>query len=599
MWKNMKIWMKLIIMGVVLLAGMISVAWLGTTALRRMNEKSLEQLETAIRDNFDKYSKSQVVNVISMLDEIYSQYEKGELNLEEAKSLGEDLLRNMRYEDGGYFWADDKDGNNIVLLGNETEGTNRYGAQDAYGNKYMQDIINNGLAGGGYSDYYFPREGETEASPKRAYSQEFKEFGWIIGTGSYTDDIDALIDRQRAEMEADVNKMLRVIYLVMGGCFILAFVIMALTITGVALGFRAAIHGLKELAAGNFSHQFPKKYLKRKDDFGILIQESVLMENSVAGLIGKAQAQSAEIHGLVGSVTENVSKLMEEMESVSSTTQELAAGMEETSASAEQMAATAQGAEGASTTMAEQSLIGEGEALEIGKRAGQTKEDVMLAQEKAATLLKDINVKLSDALEKVKVIDEIKVLAEAIMGITSQTNMLALNASIEAARAGESGRGFAVVAGQIGQLADRSKETVVQIQQITGQVTEAVGNLSGSAAELLRFVSEDVHKDYEWFLEVGEQYSKDAQLIERMVTGIKRDAGSLSQMMVNITEIINNVSIAAQEGAAGTSDIAERSNGVRNRTEEITGMVNRMNESVRILETEMEKFRIRDSAVTE
>ena len=43
---------------------------------------------------------------------------------------------------------------------------------------------------GGFTDYVFPREGETEPSPKRAYSKAFEPFGWVLGTGNYTDDID-------------------------------------------------------------------------------------------------------------------------------------------------------------------------------------------------------------------------------------------------------------------------------------------------------------------------------------------------------------------------------------------------------------------------
>lgn len=544
MWKNLKIWMKLVIMSSVLIIGMLLIVWIGMSSLRNVTENSLITLEKTIRDDLDNFSKSQVVNVISMLDKIYQQYENGEFSAEEAKKLSTDLIRDMRYQDGGYFWADDLEGNNIVLLGNETEVTNRYNAQDANGVYYMHSLISNGKAGGGYSDYHFPREGETEASPKRAYSQIFEPYGWIIGTGNYTDDIDEVVAEQKLAMEQKFNEMKRRIYIVMFSCLALAFLIMSLTIAGVAIGFRDTINGLKELAKGNFTHKFPQKYAKRKDDFGILIQETNNMETSVANLVDHVKENTDGIYELVGNITSNITVLTDKIESISATTQELAASMEETSASSEEMAASAEMANKAAGTMSEQSISGKEEAIEIGKRA-------------------------------------------------EKTNLLALNASIEAARAGEAGRGFAVVADEIGQLADQSKNTASKIQQIISQVTVAVQNLSTNAAELLQFVSKDVHDDYTHFLQVGNQYSKDGEEIESMVGSINTNAVSLSNMLENITEAVKNVATAAQEGAQVTNDIADRNTEIRENAGSVMDMVAQTNTLIGILKQEVAKFQVK------
>lgn len=592
MWKNLKIWMKLVIMGGVLIIGMVLVVWIGMSSLRNVTESALVTLEETIRKDFDDFSKSQVVNVISMLEKIHMQYESGEFSAQEAEKLSADLVRDMRYQEGGYFWTDDLEGNNVVLLGNETEGTNRYNAQDMNGNYYVQSFISNGKAGGGYTDYYFPREGETEASPKRAYTQIFEPYGWIIGTGNYTDDIDKVVAEQKLDMEEQFADMQRRIYTVMAGCLLLAFFIMAMTIVGVAIGFREIIKGLKELSKGNFTHKFPQKYMKRKDDFGILIQETSSMEQAVAGLVENVKEQTDGIYELVGNITGNITSLTDKIESISATTQELAASMEETSASSEEMSASAEMANKAAGAMSEQSMGGKEEAVKIGKRAEKTKTDVIYAQKRAQELLQEMNAKLSGALEQVKVIDQIGALAEAIMAITSQTNLLALNASIEAARAGDAGRGFAVVAQEIGQLADQSKNTVGKIQEITSQVTVAVKNLSGNAEELLQFVSKDVHNDYTQFLEVGNQYSKDGETVEIMVSGINQNAVSLSELLESITESVKNVAVAAQEGAYGTSDIAERNTEIRENAGSILDMVEKTNKLIEILKQEVGKFQV-------
>ena len=592
MWKHLKIWMKLVIMGLVMLAGMIGISFVSFLSLERVKNDAIDNLEITIRERFDDSVKTQVTNVISMLDELYGRCEAGELTLEETRELGRSLVRNIRYKDGGYFWMDDAEGNNVVLLGNSTEGTNRYGAEDANGNKYVQQFISQAKAGGGFTDYYFPREGEEEASPKRAYTQLSKPFGWVVGTGNYTDDIDEEVAAQQKVMESTTLAIQKIIFIIMVVCFLVSVAIMFMIIFGISKGFKDTIAGLKALAGGNFAYSFPQKYEKSSDDFGILIQETGRMKNAVAGLVGQVKEQSKVIYGLVGNITDNVTSLNDEIETMSSTTQDLAANMEETSAASEEMAASTQTAEEDSRTMAEEASRGNTEAGEIGRRANDTKETAEKAQEKAQKLLNEINARLASALENVKVIDQIQVLAEGIMNITSQTNLLALNASIEAARAGEAGRGFAVVAGEIGALAEQSKETVGKIQNITGQVTQAVGNLSDSAGELLEFVSTDVQNDYDSFLKIGEQYSRDAGMIGEMTDLISRSAGEVSQMMQNIAEIVKNVATAAQDGAEGTSDIANRNSDVRSEAENIMEMVRQANGAVGVLEEEVQRFQI-------
>lgn len=149
----------------------------------------LEQL--CARHAMDEVIKNETQSAVSMLQAIYGRHESGKITLDEAKVLGADLLRELRYGNNqeGYFWADTTSGVNVVLYGKkDVEGINRYEANinNVY---YVKEIIEKGKQpGGGYTDYWFPKKGEEAPSKKRAYSLIFKPFDWVVGTGYYPDE---------------------------------------------------------------------------------------------------------------------------------------------------------------------------------------------------------------------------------------------------------------------------------------------------------------------------------------------------------------------------------------------------------------------------
>ena len=178
---NIKVRTKLVIVMVIALIALALCAVISNTSLSGLGNNALDIIENDMRSSYDEQIKAQVDNVISLCQSIYNRYEKGEYTLDEAEKLAADQIRDLRYGNNGYFWVDTYDGTNVVLLGNDTEGTNRMDAVDTNGFAYMQAIISAGRQeNGGFTDYVFPREGETEPSPKRAYSKAFEPFGWKV-----------------------------------------------------------------------------------------------------------------------------------------------------------------------------------------------------------------------------------------------------------------------------------------------------------------------------------------------------------------------------------------------------------------------------------
>ena len=178
------------------------------------------------------------------------------------------------------------------------------------------------------------------------------------------------------------------------------------------------------------------------------------------------------------------------------------------------------------------------------------------------------------------------------MNVVSQTNMLSLNASIEAARAGEAGKGFAVVAGEIGTLAEQSRQTVIKIQEVTQEVTEAVDNLSTNARKLLDFVVNDVTADYEGFLSIGEQYNQDGASVDELMSEFSTIAQELYENMEGIKNSMSDISKAAEEGAEGTTEIAQRASVIACESAEVLEQVTKTKQSAETLRAEIGKFRV-------
>lgn len=567
---NVKVQTKLIIVMLTTIVALVLCAIISSESMKQLQSKALETLETDERASYDEQIKQQVDNVISLCQTIYDQYQAGVYTEEEAKKLAADEIRQLRYGDAGYFWVDQYDGTNVVLLGNDTEGTNRMETKDANGYQMVKEIIRVGQeADGGYTDYVFPKEGETEPSPKRSYSKAFEPFGWVIGTGNYTD----YIDDQVASIEKDFSSYvtgrmtLFIISTLIEGIIVVLLLIMI--IISIIRPLKKCISSIGVMEQGDFSQAMGTALLKRRDDFGKLAASLESMRNERSGLIGEVKSQATEITRMVQEIDDNIQALDEEIENVSATTEELAAGMEETAASSEEINAMSHEIESAAKSIATRSQDGATEADDIRDRAVGIKKTTTENDERTKAIHAEINEGLTKALEDIKVVDQIGVLAESIMEITGQTNLLALNASIEAARAGEAGKGFAVVADEIRVLAEQSKAAVVHIQDVTKNVVESVTNLADGAKKLLEFVGTDVVDSFAGFSDMADSYSNDAGSIDALVTDFSASSEQLLASINGVMDAIGEVSKAATEGATGTNDIAEKTGVVVEKAAEI------------------------------
>ncbi|MBE6069040.1 MAG: methyl-accepting chemotaxis protein [Clostridium lundense] len=353
-----------------------------------------------------------------------------------------------------------------------------------------------------------------------------------------------------------------------------------------------AINHLGLISMGDFTMSVPDKFMKRKDEIGEIAKALDTMQSSIKTLVENVRYETDSIENVVYMVNEKVIDLNENIEKISLTTKELSESMEETAASSEEMSATAQEIERAVYSIAEKSQEGAMKAGEINKRAEETKENVQHSQKKSNDIFIGTKMDLERAIEASKVVEEINVLSESIMHITSQTNLLALNAAIEAARAGEAGKGFSVVAEEIRKLAEQSKSTVIEIQNITSKVTESVKDLSASSNKLLTFMNTDVSNNYNTMLSVADKYSKDAEFVHNLVSEFSSTSEELLASIGDVLKTIDGVAKAAGEGAGGTTDISGRVLEINNESNDLLKEVLKSKESADKLKKEVSNFKI-------
>lgn len=326
---------------------------------------------------------------------------------------------------------------------------------------------------------------------------------------------------------------------------------------------------LSTTAEGDFTQSIPGKDLKRKDEIGLLARSLEKVQSSIREVVNGVIAEAMNVSDTVAATTMNMEDLNSQIEEVSATTEELFAGMEETAASTQEMNATTTEIETAIDSLATKAQDGAMTAGEISKRANDLKANAVESQRIATNIYSNTHERLKKAIEQSKEVEQINVLSDAILEITARTNLLALNAAIEAARAGEAGRGFAVVADEIRTLAENSKKAVNEIQEVTKNVVLSVDNLIQSSQELLKFIDKTVANDYASMVNISDQYNRDAELVNSIVTEISATAEELAASIQNMSKAIDKITLATNDGASGTSNIAQKTSNVVEKASEV------------------------------
>lgn len=310
---------------------------------------------------------------------------------------------------------------------------------------------------------------------------------------------------------------------------------------------------------GDLTDRIP---VKSRDEIGQMSQGINLFLEELQKIMHKLKNESDMMQESVMSVSNGVDDSKNSANNVSAAMEQMSASMEEIAATLTQLS------EGSDHVLAEvqqmNGQVNEGVSLVNGikVRARKMYDSTISGKETTTQLVADIRNELAAAVEESRSVEQIKDLTAEILSIASQTNLLSLNASIEAARAGEAGRGFAVVADEIRQLADGSRDTANNIQQISQMVIGAVDKLSKKAEEALDFIDGKIMKDYDGFVDIVGQYEHDADSVDSIFSGFASDISTITEAVEDMNVGISGISTAVDENAHGITDVAESVGGL-------------------------------------
>ena len=515
----------------------------------------------AAKSGSDQIIKSEVDSVISALAANHKEYTDGKITQSQEMDQAKSLVRSMRYSNGeGYFWADNSKGICQAHMETQYEGKYRYDDKDLNGTYYIRNLISaaQDKKAGGFSEYYFTKPGISGTFLKRAYSEKFEPYDWIVGTGVYQVDIEAMTKQYDQEklvaLAAAVGSSLLIL--------LLSLLLMFRIAKSITEPLEMVTGRMKLLSDGDLHSPVPQ--IRTGDETEVLAHAT---EKTVETL-----------HHVIDDITEHLSKMSEgdftgemQMEyggdltpiedSIRGIARSLSRTLLQISQSAEQVASgsteVSNGSQALAQGTSEQATAAEAlsaSTAEISEEVRRNAEHASAASSVSQTAVREMEngkmqmQQMTEAMNNIRRSSEqIGKIIHTIDDIAFQTNILALNAAVEAARAGEFGKGFSVVADEVRSLANKSAEAAKNTARLIEEAESTVqagGRIADQTANSLTVISQSTEQTADLIRQISQATGHQADSLEKITQNIDQ-----------ISAVVQTNSAMAEQSAAASEEL--------------------------------------------